>query len=261
LLGCLTLLRASLKSNQENDLRHSSRGNWLAIFVIILISALLIGFAASEYAQGLAQHSVYSKEASVIQYGDKGIKSFNYLLGNFSGMTVTENFTSPDGSNSGFVISYVLLGTTVVNHIKAYEVNISGTAMGNGEEDPESLLAWVSTSNGLVIQTYDSNDGYIQGIRAEGENATLSMFTTLPFLSMLNSSTVEPVQGSEHSMTLGQAFTQVTTYDGLASFSSLKDWIVQLGVVSSTGVQLVVYCAYFSPSSGYEFAFRIVSLT
>ncbi len=61
-------------------------------------------------------------------------------------------------------------------------------------------------------------------------------------------------------MTLGPALTRVTTYDGLASFSSLKDWTVQLGVVSSTGVQLVVSCSYVS-SSGYEFAFRIVSLT
>jgi hypothetical protein len=256
---CLTL-RASESSNQKDDLRHSLGGNSLAIFLIILISALLIGFVLNKSVQGLAQHSVYSKEDSVILYGNNGIKSFNYLLGNFSGMTITENFTSPDGSRSSYVISYALLGTTQINDIKAYEVNISGTAVSNGEADPESVLAWVSTSNGLVIQTYDSDDGYMQGIRAESENVTLSMFTTLPFLSMLNSSTVEPVQGSEQSMTLDQAITEVTTYNGLSSFSSLKNWIVEVGVIPSTGVQLVVYCAYVS-SSGYQFAFRIVSMT
>jgi hypothetical protein len=254
-----SLILTSKNANGTDDLGHTWSGNsFLIILVVILLSSILVGYGINERAQGLAQHSVYGED-SVIQYGSNGIQTYNDLLGNFSGMSLVENFTTPEGTTSSFVISYSLLGTTLLNDISTYKVSISGTALSGGEKDPESVLAWISASTGQVLQTYDSDDGYLQGISAEGENATLSLFTTLPFLSMLNSSTVEPVLGSEQSMTLGQVSMEVTTYYGLQSFSTLKDWTVDVGVIPSTGLQFVTYCTYIS-SSDYQFTFHMTSI-
>jgi hypothetical protein len=251
-------LKVSENANRRDDLGHTPIRSSLVIILIILISATLVGYGINEKVQALAQHSIYSND-HVIQYGNYGIRSFNDLFGNFSGMSLVENFTSPDGTTSSFVISYSVLGVTVINDIRTYEVNISGTAVSTGQSNEESVLAWISASSGKIVQTYDSDYGYLQGARAEAENSTLYSFTTIPFLSMLNSSTVEQVQGSEQSMTIGQITMDVTTYHGLQNYSTLQNWIASVGIIPETQIQLVVFCSYVS-SSGNQFAFRILSV-
>jgi hypothetical protein len=256
------LIQVSENANRLDDLGCTSHGKGpLAIFVIIVISVLLVGYSVSQRAQVLSQHSFNLKEDPQSQYGGDGIQGFNHLFGNFSGMTIVENFTAPDGTESSEVISYSVLNTTIINGMKTFLVNISGVARSYSEVDPEYCLAWISTSSGLVVQTYDGDDGYLQGQKAQQENATLSAFTTQPLLSMLNSSTVEPVQAPKQSITLGQVTMSVTIYLGLQSFNhSLKDWIVDIGTVPQNSFRFVVFCTFVS-SSGYQFTFHIISMS
>lgn len=246
-------IRVSENSNRTDDLGDGpSRSNLVAIVLVLISIMLLLGY----FGNGPLGASPTGSTA-VVQQG--AITGFNFLFGNFSGMTLLENYTAPGGNRTSFIISYSLLGVTRLDNTRAYEVNISGITESDGEEDRESALAWVSTSSGQVIQTYDSDQGYLQGSRAEAENTTLAEFTTEPLLSMMNSSGEQQVHGLRQVVTLGQVTMYVTTYDSLDNTSNFDDLVTQVGVIPASGLQLVVYCSYIS-WSGYKFAFRLISV-
>jgi hypothetical protein len=259
-------LRANaLSRNQSNLFKHLFKNSSVWLIAIILTSGLLVGLAINEKViseihstQSISQTNP-SKEG-VIQYGRNGIRALDNLLANFSSMSVVFNSTTPGDSKDCIRASYMLLGITYVNKVQAYEVNITGAESTSGEKDNEFLLAWISTSNGQVIQTQDEY-GTLQGAKAEQEDNVLSMFTTMPWLSLINSSTVMEISGSEHPMTIGQVTMYVTTYKGLPSFTAYADWTIEVGMVPTTGMQLVVFCSYLSAANGYKNTFQIISIS
>ena len=145
----------------------------------------------------------HAARQSVIQYGGNGIHTFNDLFGNFSRMSVVLNSTSPNGWKDSLNATFMVLGIATVDRESTYEVNITGDETTNGQSMDESLVAWISMSSGQVVQTHDEEDGTLQGAKAEQEDNVLSMFTTMPWLSLLNSSAVSVVSGSEQRMTIG----------------------------------------------------------
>jgi hypothetical protein len=228
---------------------------WL--IAIILTSGLLVGLAINEKIIS----DTHAARQSVIQYGGNGIYTFNDLFGNFSRMSVVLNSTTPDGSKDSLNATFIVLGIATLDRESTYEVNITGDETTNGQTMDESLVAWISTSSGQVVQTHDEEDGTLQGAKAEQEDNVLSMFTTMPWLSMINSSTVSVVSGSEQRMTIGQTTMDVTTYQALPSFSTYRDWTVEVGVVPSTGLQLVIFSSYLSAATAYKNTFQIVSIS
>jgi hypothetical protein len=227
----------------------------LALVAIVLVSAGMVTVTISGHVSAIAKHP----EDTVDQYRSNEVKSLNDLFGNFSQMTVRINSTAQDGSGSIFQASYTVLGTETVLEEYSFRVNITGTDIGNGASDTESLIAWVGTSSGQILQTYDSEDGYLQGTKAEQENSTLFMFTTMSWLSMINSSTVSQTAGSQERLTLGGADLNVVTFHGLSSFKMLQNWTVKVGTIVSNGVNLVMYSSF--EFSGSESTFEIISMT
>lgn len=223
------------------------------IATVIVVSCVVAGLVAFRMVSSSAQTAVGN------QYAKNGIHEFNDMFGNFSQMTVAVNSTQQDGSQSSFVASYAVLGTTSVEGVRVYEVNVTGTDSGNGASDTESLLAWVSTSNGQMVKTYDDEDGYLYGARAEEENSTLFTFTTMSWLSMINSSTVSKAAGSEQAMTLGKVNMEVLRFEGLQSFTMLQNWKIDVGTIPSSGIQFVTYSSF--NFSGCQSTFEILSMT
>jgi hypothetical protein len=251
-----------MNSQRTGSLRRKEDA--LIILAIVCGSAALAGLIFTSWAGSGASHivtmgvnkvralpPVYSPE-------ERGIRGLNYLFGNFSSMTILFDWVSA-GSSTSQEISYVVLGTTVDSGQRVYEVNVTGTATGSGQSDTESLLAWVSCANGQIIQTYDSEEGYLAGARAEQENSTLFMFTTMSWLAMMNSTTVSQIVGSQQVLTIGQVSMDVTTFKALSSFTAFPNWTVNVGTIESSGIQLVT--SYSFLSSGSRASMQILSLT
>lgn len=255
----------ALSGSQNNLFNHVLKKGSVWLIAIILTSGLLVGLAINEKIVS-ETHSSQSfnqtdpAQEQIIQYGRSGIRKLESLFANFSSMSVVLNSTTSDGFKDCLKASYMLLGMTYVDDVRAYEVNVTGVETTNGVSDNESLVAWIGTSSGQVIQTHDNEQGTLQGAKAEQEENVLSMFTTMPWLSMINSSTVMEVSGSQQPMTIGQVTMDVTTYQGLPSFSTYRDWTIQVGVMLSTEVQLVVFCSYLS-ATGYKNTFQILSIS
>ena len=229
----------------------------LVLIAIILVSTSVVALAVNARVSSLDGHS----QNNAIQYGRDGIHTFNDLFGNFSRMSVVLNSTAPNGWKDSLNATFMVLGIATVDRESTYEVNITGDETTNGQSMDESLVAWISTSSGQVVQTYDSEDGYLAGSNAEREDNTLSMFTTMPWLSLLNSSTVAEVPSSEEAMTVGQVNMNVITYHSLPSFTLFQDWLVSVGTLGSSGLQLVVFSSSITPSTGDKSTFQIVSMT
>jgi hypothetical protein len=235
---------------------RGKKGSFVLI-MIILISTCTVALAVNARVKSMSGYS----PNNAIQYAQNGIRSFNNLFANFSRMSVVLNSTTPDGSKDSLNATYVVLGILTLNGNSAYEVNITGEETTNGESMDESLVAWISTSSGQVIQTYDNENGYLEGSDAEHEDNTLSMFTTMPWLSMLNSSTVAEVPGPEQPMTVGQMNVDVITYHSLPSFAVFQNWVVGVGTLRSSGLQLVIFSSFVTPSTGDKCVFQIASMT
>lgn len=229
----------------------------LVLIAIILVSTSVVALAVNARVSSLNGHS----QNNAIQYGRDGIRSFRSLFGNFSRMSVLLNSTTSAGSKDSLNATFVVLGIATLDRASTYEVNITGDETTNGQSMDESLVAWISTSSGQIIQTYDNEMGYLQGSSAEKEDNTLSMFTTMPWLSLLNSSTVAEVAGSEESMAVGQVNLNVITYHSLPSFTAFQNWLVSVGTFGSSGLQLVVFSSFVTPSTGDKCTFQIVSMT
>jgi cytoskeletal protein RodZ len=229
----------------------------LVLIAIILVVTSVMALAVNARISSLNGHS----QNNAIEYGRNGIHAFNDLFGNFSRMSVVLNSTTPDGSKDSLNATFVVLGIATLDRESTYEVNITGDETTNGQTMDESLVAWISTSSGQVVQTYDNENGYLEGSSAENEDNTLSMFTTTPWLSMLNSSTVAEVPSSEQSMIVGQVNMNVISYHSLPSFTAFQNWVVSVGTLGSSRLQLVVFSSFISPSTGDESSFQIVSMT
>jgi hypothetical protein len=231
---------------------RTSRKMSFVIVSLVVTSSILTGLLAMR-AFGFSAHAT-----SIGNYQKDGIQGFNNLFGNFSSMTV--RLTSGQGpSTSTSQYTYTVLGITSVQGMSAYEVNITGTVSGSGSGDTESLDAWVCLADGQILKTFDSEDGYLYGTRAEAENNAFSTFTTMYWLSMINSSTVSRASAPARSATLGQVNLKVATFNGLSSFAMLQDWTVNVGIVQSSGVALVTYSSF--EFSGAPSTFQIISLT
>ncbi|MDH2901760.1 MAG: hypothetical protein PXY39_12400, partial [archaeon] len=135
----------------------------LVLIAIILVSTSVMALAVNARISSLNGHS----QNNAIQYGRNGIRSFNDLFGNFSRMSVVLNSTTPDGSKDSLNATFMVLGIATLDRESTYEVNITGDETTNGESMDESLVAWISTSSGQVVQTYDNENGYLEGSSAE----------------------------------------------------------------------------------------------
>jgi hypothetical protein len=229
----------------------------LILIAVILVSASVMAIAINVRVASMNSYS----PNQAIQYGRNGIRSFNNLFSNFSRMTVFLNSTTAEGSKDSLNATFVVLGTATLYGESAYKINVTGDESTNGETMNESLVAWISTSSGQVIQTYDNENGYLEGSNAEKEDNTLSMFTTMPWLSMLNSSTVAEVSGSEQATSLRLVNMDVITYHSLPSFTMYQNWVVSVGTLRPSGLQLVVFSSFVTPSTGDKCEFQIVSMT
>jgi hypothetical protein len=137
----------SENTNRRDDLGQWRRGaSTLLIISVILISAVLLGYAINVKLQGSAHQNPTNAKESVVQYGQNGMHDLNNLFGNFSSMSLVYNSTTSDGSRDTMRASYNVLGVAILNGVRTFKVNVTGDETTNGQ-------LWTSPwSRGLMLQ-------------------------------------------------------------------------------------------------------------
>jgi hypothetical protein len=233
------------------------------VIVSVIVLSSLIALSVPRTAGALSvrqqQAPVQPVQNTVVSYGNEAVTNFSDFFGNFSGMTVATSFAHTDGSKTENTYSYSVIGMPLLNGIRTYEVNLTGTTSNDGQSSTESILIWISQSTGVVLQTHDGEMGYLTGENASNEGYVLSMITTSQVLSLLNSTTVR-LDTPAQEFGIGSVQMEVTMYRSLPSFSLFQNWEVDVGTIQSRGIQLVTYSSGVVPSTGDVASFRIVSL-
>jgi hypothetical protein len=231
------------------------------VCVIVVSSFIVLSIPRTAGAQVIQQQTpVLPVQNTVVSYGSQGVTNYSDFFGNFSSMSVVTSFAHSDGSTTVNTYSYSVVGTPLLNGVRTYEVNLTGTTSNDGQSNTETIQIWISQSSGAVIQTHDEEMGTLTGANASNEGCVLSMITTSQVLSLLNSTTVR-IDTPAQQFGIGSVPMEVTIYRSLPSFSLFQNWQIDVGSIQSRGIQLVTYSSGVVPSTGDVATFRILSLT
>ena len=240
----------STMSNQKSSRWHPPS----AAFALVLIIALICVAVAIALYSTLAMSSLPVGE----QYGAGAVHDYATLFSRISKMVVEFNFTNADGTKDSQVFTCMVMPGDAEGGPSSYEVSLADHETSGTKSDTESLLIWVSSSTGHVVQILGSGES-LRGVELDSEVGALSFIVGASILSLLNSTTVYAV-GPPRPALVGDIWMSEQDYRGFASFTSLSDWTLTVGWIRGTGVELLVGSSALVPSGGRAL-FQLVDLS
>lgn len=226
----------------------------LALAVAVAVPNLA-SFALSHHAQ--ENYVTPSAPQRVTIFAQNGPRTFGELFQKIKNMVVEYNFTG-DGSESKScdIVSYSVASTYMTDGTLAYKVNLTETH--GPDSDADRAIVWVSPNSNTILQV-SMGGTYWTGAAAQKESGVLSLITTDPWLSLLNSSTFAVLK-QNYAVNLGQTQVLATSYSGLPNFTEYQGVTIVVGTIpQAASMQIVLSSNYYVPGNGYA-SFRVLSL-